>query len=141
MILQIDYKNETHIHYLKKFAQQSNLPHFRYFQKMSVDDRIKTHMLTLLEMKDEEAVGYAHIDYDVSSNRLFIGLCVLPSYQNKRIGSTLLKTLLEYADIKSLILYLSVDIENEVARNLYEKNGFCLFETRETFQIYIREPK
>lgn len=144
MIEVITLSNPLHKHYLQDFVDQSNLPTFRYFQKRSVEQALKTHILTLLDIEDNKVRGYAHIDFDTEDKRYFLGICVLPLYQKKGIGSLLIESLLQFADNLKINLYLSVDKENVIARNLYEKYGFTLCDERETFDFFqrlINEPK
>ena len=143
MIEIINISNPLHKQYLQEFIDQSILPTFRYYQKRSIE-AVKNHILTLLDIEDNTVRGYAHIDYDDSQQRHFLGICVLPPYQKNKIGSLLLQTVLEHVDKFRIHLYLTVDKENIIARKMYEKYGFTLFEERETFFFFQRptnEPK
>jgi len=141
MLVKVDYLNTNHINYIKQFASLCDISFFKYFKKRSVDDAIQTHILTLLEIEDGCVKGYSHIDFNKERKQYFIGLCVLEKYQKQGIGTNLLNTLLNYADEKKLTLYLSVDNENHIAKKMYLNAGFHLLESKETYQIYIREPK
>lgn len=138
MIFPIDPNSSADMQYLEMFVQQVQSPFFRYFRKRTAKEAVLNHKLTLVDIQDKSVRGYAHIDYDINSNRDFLGVCVLDKYQSLGIGTSLLKTILEFADINKLELYLSVDKENTIARKLYEKLGFTLQEERENFDFYIR---
>jgi GNAT superfamily N-acetyltransferase len=55
-------------------------------------------------------------------------LYLLPSYQNQRIGSFLLRSLLEEAKSEGVVLRLTV-LEVNPARRFYERHGFILTHT------------
>ncbi len=141
MLVKVDYLNTNHINYIKQFASLCDISFFKYFKKRSVDDAVQNHIHTLLELENDTVKGYGHIDLNKELGKYFLGLCVLPNYQNQGIGTNLLNTLLNYADEKKLTLYLSVDNENHIAKKMYLNAGFHLLESKETYQIYIREPK
>jgi len=52
------------------------------------------------------------------------GIQLLPEYQNKRIGSTLIEQLKREADLKQVPLLISVEKDNPRAQRLYERLGF-----------------
>ena len=64
---------------------------------------------------------------------------ILPEYQNKGIGSFVLKTLLDTADDAILpvnLMYLNFN----PAASLYARNGFKVIETKEPFVMTERKP-
>ncbi|WP_343348971.1 GNAT family N-acetyltransferase [Terrisporobacter petrolearius] len=76
---------------------------------------------------DEEMVGFILYDYDKelegwSFSRFMIDI----NHQNKGYGSKALEKFLEFFHNKyeEENLYTSVEIDNDVAMKLYEKNGF-----------------
>lgn len=139
MIEGITLSDPIHRQYLEEFIQQSkNLSTFRYYQTREMNQALKAHILTLLDIENGKVRGYAHIDYDENHKRHFIGICVLPLYQKKGIGSSLMTRIIQVAEEKKIHLYLSVDKENTVARNLYTKFGFRLCEQRERFDFFER---
>ncbi len=140
MILIVDKQNSLHVKYLHAFAEISVIPFFRYFQDRKVEVAIQTHLYTILEIENDTIRGYGHIDYNESLNRYFLALCVLPPYQKMGIGSSIIKSLLDYADRNSIELYLSVDKNNTIAQSIYLKNAFYLDEEKPTFFFYKRIP-
>lgn len=61
-----------------------------------------------------------------------IDLALLPSYRRKGIGRSLLSSLQQAAKIGELLLKLSVDKQNILAKKLYLSMGFQLTEQTET---------
>ena len=51
------------------------------------------------------------------------GIQLLPAYQNRRIGSTLIEELKREADRKQVPLFISVEKDNPRAQRLYERLG------------------
>ena len=51
------------------------------------------------------------------------GIQLLPTYQNQRIGSTVIKELMREADLKQVPLFISVEKDNPHAQRLYERLG------------------
>lgn len=139
MILTLDLTNQTHLVYLEDFAKRSRVPFFRYFESRTVEDAIKTHKLTLLEMDDMTVRGYAHIDWNTQLHKFFFAICILPDYQHHGLGTNIIKHLLLYADAHNIDLYLSVDKDNSIAQKLYEKHSFVRIEEKVTYYLYERK--
>ena len=59
----------------------------------------------------------------------FAYLSIIPEYQNKGLGSKLLKRLLETADANRANLECFTEHNNYVALHMYKKNGFVITET------------
>jgi ribosomal protein S18 acetylase RimI-like enzyme len=125
MIEELDLKNPEHLNRLKVFSRLEHPESFRYFKNRVFEEAVKTHKLTLLYSYDKKDVAYAHIDFDILSDRSFLGICVLPEYQSKGIGKTLIEHLLKNFQGN---LYLTVDNNNTRAISLYKKFDFKLFE-------------
>ena len=122
MLNAISYPDD--LDHLIQFAENKFPPTFRYFQSHPPKDSFPNHVFTLLYTLDGKDAGYAHLDRDVTSGRIFLGICVLPFAQERGIGTQLMKALLEYADAHGLTIFLTVDQSNIVARAMYEKYGF-----------------
>jgi RimJ/RimL family protein N-acetyltransferase len=102
----------------------SSLDSFRYFDKRPLEI-IENHIVTLVAMIDEQVVGYGHLDPE--NNIIWLGICVVPSFQGKRIGRRIMKELLKKAHALSVKeIALSVDIDNKAAIQLYENFGFVI---------------
>ena len=52
------------------------------------------------------------------------GIQLLPEFQNKRIGTTLIEELKREAEQKTIPLYISVEKDNPNAQRLYKRLGF-----------------
>jgi ribosomal protein S18 acetylase RimI-like enzyme len=73
-------------------------------------------------MVDSEKAGRLQLDKNENSMRI-INISLLPAFQNKGIGSRIIKEILETADLKNKPVYLEVDRVNP-AFILYKKLGF-----------------
>lgn len=106
---------------LREFQNQPLPDTFRYFARRVLEDAIATHQYTVLYRDAGRDVGYGHLDRDVESSRIFLGICVLPEAQGRGIGRRIMEELLRRAPGT---VYLTVDPTNLRARNLYETCGF-----------------
>ena len=109
----------ANVHLLEEFIKHDFSPTFRYFQHKTVDNIVKNHYKTILYVKDNLPIGYAHIDYDVIHDMYWVGCCVVSQYRNQGIGKTLLQHLIDYyiqSDISTL--HLTVDKNNKHAIQL-----------------------
>ncbi len=73
-------------------------------------------------MKNDEPIGYAHIDEE--DNRKWFGICIIKEYQNKGLGKKMMDYIFNLESIKDEEIYLSVDKVNIGAIHLYKKYGF-----------------
>jgi ribosomal protein S18 acetylase RimI-like enzyme len=68
--------------------------------------------------------------------KYWIGIYINEEYQNKKIGSLLLKYVLQHEKILKINeIYLSVDKNNLSAIKLYEKNNFKIIEEEDLYFI------
>jgi len=58
-----------------------------------------------------------------STSITLAGIQILPAYQNRQIGTTLIEELKREADLKQMPLCISVEKDNPNARRLYERLG------------------
>ena len=66
--------------------------------------------------------GYTHIDY---YEKHWFGIYIQETHCGKKLGGLLLNYTVNHSTTRDIIpLYLTVDIENDFAVKLYEKNGF-----------------
>jgi ribosomal protein S18 acetylase RimI-like enzyme len=56
-------------------------------------------------------------------NITLAGIQLLPAYQNRRIGSTLVEQLKREAELRQVPLYISVEIDHPRAQRLYQRLG------------------
>jgi RimJ/RimL family protein N-acetyltransferase len=117
------------INLVKEFTKNELSEHFRYFRNRKIEESIKNHIYTIVgkigEGVEETIISYGHIDYDINSNKYWLGICILEKYQNKGYGKIIMTELLKYAlnqNIKKI--NLSVDNNNIIAIKLYEKFNF-----------------
>lgn len=136
-IININYFN---INFLEDFINNKIPNTFRYFNNKSPQEIIKNHYITLIYIEDKKSVGYAHIDFD--GLKYWFGICILQEYQGKGIGSKLIHKILQDFNTSNIQkLYLSVDKTNITALKLYIKNGFQIWEERNTLYIMYLERK
>jgi len=112
---------------LKEFYEKARhgIGGFRYFMKRDLESAMKTHVFTVVYQVFDTIVGYAHIDFDKDQNRYWFGICVLPDFQNKGIGSLLEKYCMDNFS-SSDKLYLTVDKTNDIAIQMYVNRGWIL---------------
>jgi ribosomal protein S18 acetylase RimI-like enzyme len=75
-------------------------------------------LTTRLYFVDESCVGYGHLDFE---EKFWLGICVSDSERGKKYGDFILKDILSTTNE---CIYLTVDILNIIAQNLYKKHGF-----------------
>ena len=66
-------------------------------------------------------------------------ICVAPEYQNKGIGSTLLKAFIHDCSAKQQDVTLGVFKINTDARRFYERLGFAIIEEASTHYLMRRK--
>ena len=118
---------------LNEFLKSSHSEHFRYFNTRPTSI-IKNHKLTLIGLVNNIPIAYGHIDYETYN---WLGICVLDGYQGKGYGKKMMNELIGYADVAGLELYLSVDIDNINAINLYSKYNFIEYKRTDKI-IYMK---
>jgi ribosomal protein S18 acetylase RimI-like enzyme len=109
---------------------EKNQVNFRYFKTRDFSI-IKNHIKTILLKDNNKIVGYGHLDKD-ENNQIWLGIMVCDDCIGRGYGKKMMAELLinQKDSIK-----LSVDIENNIAKKLYEKNGFVVIETKPRFYI------
>lgn len=125
--------NQENINILKKFIGNELPNSFRYFSSRTIEC-ISNHKITIIFLDDIEKnpIGYGHLDDD--NLNIWLGICVLPKYHGMGIGNKIMKYLVQKAkDIDIKKINLTVDIDNIIAKKLYEKMGFKIFKKTEEF--------
>lgn len=118
---------------LEEFLKNPMPDTFRYFSRRSPTTTLVTNHLTVLAYHKDAPIAYGHIDDN------WIGLCVLPAYQQKGYGSSIVDFLVLYAKASALsFLLLTVDKDNAAAIKLYQKKGFGTIEERELYYLMRR---
>lgn len=119
------------------FRAGASLVTFRYFHTRPTTS-INGHLVTLLGIDKGIIVGYGHLDPE--GGKTWLGICIAEGWTGSGRGSAMMKALLEFADRGGILLNLTVDSTNFVARRMYEKNGFMIFGGADTI-LYKREPR
>lgn len=111
---------------------------FRYFTKRDLNI-VKTHIVSFLVLENNGPVAYGHLEQDKSI--VWLGVCVLPNYQGRKLGLMVMNELIAKAKQKKIHeIYLTVDIQNKAAINLYEQLGFIkieLFNNSFKYKLYL----
>ena len=122
--LQINQKN---IHILEKFIKLNTSENFTYYKKRT-KEVINNHIVTVILHKEEEIIGYGHLDYE---EKVWLGICVLQKYTGQSYGKKIMEFLLKEAKNKKIKqIYLSFYKNNVIAYQLYKKVGFESITTR-----------
>ena len=118
--------NKENIDILYDFLNTTSSKYFRYYNTRKPEDVINNHLYTIVGIVDNQPISYGHIDFYNDKN--WLGLCVSDNKLNQKYGTNTLKKLLEWCENNINSVHLSVDIDNEIAINLYKKNGFIIEE-------------
>ena len=117
---------------------KNGITHFRYFKNRKLDS-VKCHKYNVMYYCDSIPAAYGHLDFDEHS-KLWLGILVSDSHQNKGFGKSIMKILLDsFKKMNDKRLYLSVDEDNLKAVSLYKKFGFNLLEKKENILYYVLE--
>jgi RimJ/RimL family protein N-acetyltransferase len=94
---------------------------FRYFEKRETSI-INNHTKKILIYIDDTIAGYGHIEFE---DKFWLGIMVGDNFTGKGLGNIIMDELL-----KNLThpVFLTVDIDNIPAINLYTKKGFVFVE-------------
>ena len=106
---------------------------FSYFEKRNLKV-LENHVLTLLLFKNNEPVGYGHLDKEKET--IWLGICIIEKELKKGYGKIIMKELLSFADKNKINLNLSVFKTNIAAYKLYQKFGFKIVKKDEN-NIYM----
>jgi ribosomal protein S18 acetylase RimI-like enzyme len=107
---------------------------FRYFNKRDINI-VKKHVVSYLVLYNEVPVAYGHLEKVDAV--VWLGVCVLPNFQGRKIGTLIMNDLIRKAKKKKIPkIYLTVDKENKSAINLYEQIGFTKIEVFENYYKY-----
>jgi ribosomal protein S18 acetylase RimI-like enzyme len=132
-------KNITNEYELKKFIEscKEETKSFRYFSNRPYDI-FKTHICSYLLYLNDAAIGYYHIENENNIN--WFGICISKKYQGYGIGSFILNHMISTCKLNNIEkIHLSVDINNSVAINLYNKFNFKIKKVNEFYLEMIKE--
>jgi len=122
-MLKYNIINSKNINLLKKFILLNNSKNFRYYCNRDISV-IKNHIITLILTKDDNIIGYGHLDKE---ENIWLGICIIEKYRGQGYGKIIINYLIDYSIEKKIEkIYLTVDKNNKIAKNLYEKYNFKL---------------
>ncbi len=134
--------NQSNCHLLREFISNDLSPHFRYFKSRTPEVVLSSHLYTIvIRASDTNTIeGYGHLDKDTSSNKVWLGICLLERNQGKGFGNLIMNALITKARILHLeSIFLTVDKTNYKARLLYYKFGFKeIIDTNDTIQMELK---
>jgi ribosomal protein S18 acetylase RimI-like enzyme len=130
-MIKINIINFENIYLLENFILLNKSKYFRYYCNRNINV-INNHLLTIILTKNNKIIGYGHLDKAI---KIWLGICVLEEYKSQGYGKMILNYLIDYSKNNKIEkIYLTVDKENIIAKNLYEKYNFMIDET--TQKIY-----
>lgn len=95
---------------------------FRYFNSRSTEV-INNHLVTLVLTDNGKPAAYGHLDKE--NDIIWLGICVIPVYQNKGYGRSMMNELINAArQLKLSHIFLTVDNDNQPAIRMYEQFNF-----------------
>jgi len=124
MIVEIFPDNQANFELLERFISSmgNSSKSFRYFATRPISV-ISNHLCTVLLIIDDKPIGYGHLDKQ--DDDVWFGIAIIEDFVGKKMGSIIIKYLLDKADqLKLPVVRLSVDENNMQAIKLYEKYGF-----------------
>ena len=71
----------------------------------------KNHLYTLLVYRNNEPIGYGHID--VEGKNHWLGVCVYTSHQREGVGSYIIYNLLKYYKSKKIFPPIKLVVKND----------------------------
>lgn len=106
------------------FFAGSSLNSFRYFDKRPLTI-ISNHVITVLMFKNNQPIGYGHLDRD--HDDVWLGIAISELMRGRGYGKILMDYLLKIAKNKNIKeVRLSVDKVNREAIGLYSYFGFIV---------------
>lgn len=126
---------EKNIHILQKFINLNNSKNFTYYDKRN-KEVIKNHIVTVVLHKEDEIIGYGHLDYE---EKVWLGICVLEKHTGQGYGKEIMNFLLKEAKNKKIKqIYLSFYEGNNIAYELYKKYGFEYLYTKNNVRYMVK---
>jgi ribosomal protein S18 acetylase RimI-like enzyme len=115
---------ELFVKELKFFLSKNkkSLLTFRYFNKRDLNV-LGNHIYNSLYFNDGFCVGYGHLDLD--DGKVWLGVITSEEFRGLGVGQFIVKDLISNYDGE---VYLTVDLDNHVAINIYKKHGFTIIE-------------
>ncbi len=134
--------NQSNCDLLREFISKDLSTHFRYFKSRTLEVALPSHVYTVVirSLDSQTVEGYGHLDKDASSNKIWLGICLLDRNQGKGFGNQIMHALITKAkQLKLESIFLTVDKTNYKARLMYHKFGFCeIINTSDTIEMELK---
>ena len=127
---EINIITESNIELLETFISNKMPTTFRYFNTRNIKV-INQHIITLVLTVNNNVAGYAHLDKE--DDKIWFGICILEEYQGKGYGKMLMNYIID--NYKYPEIFLSVDKNNDLAFNWYQKYGFMIETIHDNYYI------
>jgi len=127
----LNHTNNEDLNSLKKFISSNpkGCEKFRYYLNRDFSV-LNNHIFTCLYYKDDELIGYGHLDEE--NGKIWLGIMVSDNKKSKGYGNLIIDDLLQQTNEP---IYLSVDNDNEIAYHLYKKKNFNTLEENNKYKI------
>jgi RimJ/RimL family protein N-acetyltransferase len=133
-----DYVMASYIRWFLDFCDEAALKRFRHYENFHrIPGRLRYHEVTLIHtgLFHNTPIAYGHLDRDPDNGKLWLGICVVPTRQNRMHGTRMMQQLLNRAEDD---VWLSLDKDNLVAHHLFSNYGFEFMEEGE-HNLFMRK--
>lgn len=124
-MIQILKMTTEHIKDVHKIEEDSfSIP---WSEKAFYDELTKNKMaIYIVAKKDNEIIGYGGM-WHVINEGYITNVSVKKEYRGKGVGTKIIDAFIDIAKEKEMIgITLEVRVSNDIAKNLYKKNGFIM---------------
>lgn len=124
-MIQILKMTTEHIKDVHKIEEDSfSIP---WSEKAFYDELTKNKMaIYIVAKKDNEIIGYGGMWHVINEGHI-TNVAVKKEYRGKGVGSKIIGAFIDIAKEKEMIgITLEVRVSNDIAKNLYKKNGFIM---------------
>ena len=124
-MIQILKMTTEHIKDVHKIEEDSfSIP---WSEKAFYDELTKNKMaIYIVAKKDNEIIGYGGMWHVINEGHI-TNVAVKKEYRGKGVGTKIIDAFIDIAREKEMIgITLEVRVSNDIAKNLYKKNGFIM---------------
>lgn len=124
-MIQILKMTTEHIKDVHKIEEDSfSIP---WSEKAFYDELTKNKMaIYIVAKKDNEIIGYGGMWHVINEGHI-TNVSVKKEYRGKGVGTKIIDAFIDIAKEKEMIgITLEVRVSNDIAKNLYKKNGFIM---------------
>ncbi len=124
-MIQILKMTTEHIKDVHKIEEDSfSIP---WSEKAFYDELTKNKMaIYIVAKKDNEIIGYGGMWHVINEGHI-TNVAVKKEYRGKGVGTKIIDAFIDIAKEKEMIgITLEVRVSNDIAKNLYKKNGFIM---------------